>query len=82
MRANYKQDEKNLNNIISKYVQPSSGNSRVSYYKNRKVRNLFIRNKPSNSEYHSVVYKYECTMEPCNSSHVYIGHTQLYLGSE
>ena len=82
MTANYKQDEKNLNNIISKYVQPSSSNSRVSlhiYYKNRKLKNLFIRNKPSNSEQHSVVYKYECKMEPCNSSHVYIGHTTTLL---
>ena len=82
MCSNYKVEEKQLTSIISKYVQPADDNHQINlriYYKNKKLKNLFIRNKPrldSNvSDRHHVVYLYTCNQRGCNSSQTYVGYT-------
>ena len=65
---------------MSNNVKPVDVNDTVSlriYYKNKKLKNLFIRNKTSSSEIsdrHHVVYLYSCNREGCSSS-TYIGYT-------
>ena len=51
------------------------------YYKNRKLRNLFIRNNLNPpTEQFNVVYKYTCNQVQCTSAHItYIGHTKTTL---
>ena len=82
MCKNYKVEEKHLNSIISKNVKPSNDNDKlklVIYYKTRKLKELFIKNKPTTSKSianrHHVVYAYSCTLEGCNASPKYIGYT-------
>ena len=47
------------------------------YYKNKKVKNLFIKNNPNKPEQHfNVVYQYTCEQGQCTTSQPkYIGHT-------
>ena len=47
------------------------------YYRNKKLRNLFIRNNTNKpTAKFNVVYQYTCDKEPCNSTQLsYIGHT-------
>jgi len=83
MCSNYKVEEKQLRNIIHSNVKPNVENSIVVleiFYRNKKLRNLFIRNKPPSanndiSERHGVVYRYTCNKEGCNASQTYIGYT-------
>ena len=66
-------------------VKPVNPNDTVSlriYYRNKKLKNLFIRNKSSSAEIsdkHHVVYLYTCNQEGCNSSK-YIGYTTCTVG--
>ena len=46
------------------------------YYKNKKVRSLFIRNNPHVTSENHVVYQYTCAKEWCQPNHQsYIGYT-------
>ena len=82
MSSNYKLEEKQLSNIISKYVKPNNEDQEINlriYYKNKKLKNLLIRNRASNntevSNRHHVVYQYKCNQAGCNSSQTYVGYT-------
>ena len=80
MSSNYKHDEKRLKAILSKHVKPVDPENRIRlfiYYRNFKVRNLFIRNNPNceNKDYY-VVYKWKCNQGQCNLTDTsYIGYT-------
>ena len=47
------------------------------YYKNRKVKNLFIKNNATKcKDDYNVLYMYSCNKVPCNATQTcYIGHT-------
>jgi len=86
MQSNYKLEEKRLQNIFSKNVSPATDRTDISlriYYKNRKLQNLFIRNRPKldtpTIERSHVVYQYTCDQDGCNSSKTYIGYTTCTL---
>ena len=82
---NYKVEEKELKKIIDKDVQHQNKDKHVKfliYYKNRKLKTLFIKNKITNfkttniSENDNVIYIYTCDKSPCNVTHTcYIGLT-------
>ena len=83
-KENDKVEEKELKTIIDKDVQHHDKDKHVKfliYYKNRKVKNLFIENKTNIkstniSEKYNVIYKYTCDRAPCNVTHTcYIGHS-------
>ena len=82
MSQQYKQEEKNLRNIVNNFISPSHDRSLTIaiYYKNTKLRQLFIKNNlhqdTSNSH---VVYQYTCPMDGCNPSQIYIGYTTTSL---
>ena len=79
MSSYYKQEEQNLKRIISSNVLPTDENKSISlliYYKNKKVRNLFIKNNPHVSSDNHVVYQYTCAQKKCQLNHQsYIGYT-------
>jgi hypothetical protein len=84
MTSNYKQDEKQLRDVIEKTMAPSDPTEKVKlniYYQNRKVRNLFIKNNVHNNsgdvaKRHHVVYQYSCVRDSCNTTiPMYIGYT-------
>ena len=82
MCKNYKVEEKQLSTLIDKNVKPTNEDDKLKlivYYKTRKLRELFIRNKPISSKSianrHHVVYAYSCNLEGCNASPKYIGYT-------
>ena len=79
MSSYYKQEELNLKRIVSSHVFPTDENKSISlqiYYKNKKVRNLFIKNNPHVSSDNHVVYRYTCAKEECQLDHqTYIGYT-------
>ena len=88
MCSNYKTEEKQLKNIVYKFVKPISDDHQLDlclYYKNRKLKNLFIRNKnktENSSSRDHVVYMYTCNKDGCNSSvdpQQYIGYTTCTL---
>lgn len=89
MSNNYKIEEKQLKNIVANFVKPIKENDAVElciYYKNKKIKDLFIHNKGKDaiedSSRHHVVYKYKCNKEGCNSSineKMYIGYTTCAL---
>jgi len=86
MTSDYKLQEKQLKDVITKNVKPSRPNEIVDlriYYRNKKLCNLFIRNKPKStqtgSERHHVVYQYTCNNDGCNSINTYIGYTTCTL---
>ena len=84
MTENYKQVEKELQTVIRRNIQPANQRSEVQlliYYRNRKLKELFIKNNsnPSQEKY-NVVYKYSCDQVQCNSVHAcYIGYTTTTL---
>ena len=86
MSQNYKNEEKILNKIIDTHIKPVKDNKKVSlfiYYKNKKLQNLFIKNKVNSNEIsvqHHVVYSFKCTQEGCNSLQNYIGYTTCTVG--
>ena len=87
MYSNYKVEEKQLQTIIDKNVKPVDENSHINlriYYKNKKLHNLFIKNKPRSnndtSDRHHVVYLYQCNQAGCNAKHTYIGYTTCTVG--
>ena len=66
--AQYKQDEKQLTQIINRNVRAADNNGKVKlniYYTNKNIRNLLIKfnihNRPTNIEnLHHVIYQYFC----------------------
>ena len=82
MTDNYKEEEKLLNNIVYKNVTSKDTDKKLKlmiYYKNRKLRQLFIKNNvTSTKEDNNVVYQYTCSYAGCHSSK-YIGYTTNLL---
>ena len=89
MGPNYKHDERKFKNIINTHVIPANSiNLNVLiYYKNRKIRNMVMKNKISNSPVtdankSNVVYQYNCNLGECGSPDTtvsYIGMTTMTL---
>ena len=89
MSANYKQDEKQLKEILNKNVYPANTDSKIKliiYYKNRKLSNLFILNNTHRKEQpvadqHHCVFQYVCNRDGCNAAQTYIGFTTCSIAS-
>ena len=89
MSSQYKQEEANLKKIISDYITPTDADDRIQlniFYKNKKLRNLFIKNNPHNNlnnndvmEKSRAVYMYECDKQECQPCTSYIGYTECTL---
>ena len=82
MSSVYKQDERNLRNIISEFTSPAA-NKQVNLriiYRNRKLSSIFIKNNCQKQVSPShVVYQYKCNNEECQPSNTYIGYTTLTI---
>lgn len=82
---NYKIEEKQLEQIVERNnIQlrtPTNEVKMLIYCKNRKLRDLLIRNKPptrdvNTSNRHHVVYRYSCNRDGCSfSPKYYVGYT-------
>ena len=84
MSSNYKTRETQLQSIVRKALVPSDPKRCIKlfiYYRNRKVKDLFIRNSPQNRSIFNVVYQYNCNREPCNGSQTYIGYTTTLIST-
>jgi hypothetical protein len=90
MTKNYKEDENILRKIVHQYVKPIDPGSSVNlliYYKNRKLRDLLIKNNLNNTgksttEKHNVVYQFTCSEGECMSlNNSYIGFTTMTLSA-
>ena len=81
MNCQYKQEEINLKHIIFKNVAPIENHDLklLIYYKNSKIRNLFIRNSPKKIIDHHIVYQYKCPKGECQPPATYIGYTTTTL---
>jgi hypothetical protein len=83
MSSNYKMEERHLQMIIAKNVRPVNVNDRIKlliYYKNRKLKNVLIKNNPHRrTEEFNVVYQYTCNRGECNSLNKYVGYTEQTL---
>ena len=77
MTNNYKQEEKILRKILQNHVKPTHANTDVKleiFYKNKKLKNLIIKNNSQpNTDDANVVYQFSCNETGCTSS--YIGYT-------
>ena len=53
----------------------------IIYYKNRKLKNLIIKNNPNKpTEESNVVYKYTCNVQSCKETNVfYVGMTTVTI---
>lgn len=80
--SNYKNEERELKQAVRRNVAPTDGRKRLNimiYYRNNKLRSLFICNKMFKSSTNDhVVYQYQCNQVGCNSSK-YIGYTTMTL---
>ena len=87
MTTNYKVEERQLEDIIKKHVHTTNEEKVLKlsiYYKNKKLKNLFIKNNIANNnndhtQRHHVVYQYTCDQGGCNTPHQYIGYTTCTL---
>ena len=84
MTRDYKQDENNLRRIIRSNVKPTSEAQRINliiYYKNRKLKNVIIKNNPNKpTEESNVIYKYSCNVQSCKETdEFYVGMTTVTL---
>ena len=85
MSSCYKVEEREFSKIVYDHVKPVENNSSINlriYYRNKKLKHLFIRNKSASKECssrHHVVYQYSCNKVGCNSSK-YIGYTTCTIG--
>ena len=80
MTNRHQMEENELQQIFKKHIKPTSIDTTpklIIYYKNKKLRNLFIRNSPHKTpSTHNVVYEYVCDQAPCDSVHTcYVGYT-------
>ena len=84
MCSNYKIEETQLQKIIQNNLKTVREEDEIKlyiYYRNKKLKNLVMRNRyqPPMEDSH-VVYKYTCTKEECNSSEkCYIGYTEMTI---
>ena len=80
--SHHRSEEQQLTAAVTKNVTPTRPNTFIriiTYYKNRKLRNLVIRNKMQNTEANDrVVYRYTCNEGSCNAAD-YIGYTVCSL---
>ena len=84
MTKEYKRDESNLRRVIRNSVKATDDTKRIKliiYYRNKKLRNLIIRNNPNKpTEDFNVVYKYECNERSCKETNAfYIGMTTVTI---
>jgi len=79
MTNNYKQVEREITNIVKTNIVTTNNRKLQfnNYYKNKKLKSLFIRNKCNKPDQpFNVVYEYACEEGQCNSAQTkYIGHT-------
>ena len=80
MTNNYQREENTLKRIIHKDVKHNNQGKKITfliYYKNRIIKNLFIKNNTTiRKEDYNVIYMYSCNNVPCNTTQTYdIGHT-------
>jgi len=84
MTSSYKMEEKRLRKIVEDNITPAHDRDQLSliiFYRNKKLRNLLISNKPKStsgniSDRHHVVYQYTCNIDGCNAGqNFYIGYT-------
>jgi hypothetical protein len=80
--SNAKPEEDQLRKLLAKHVYPSAEHQDLQlriFYKNKKLKSLFISNKiyKSNAKSH-VVYQFACPRDGCNSTK-YIGYTTCSL---
>ena len=76
--------EKQLKNIIKKHVKSENEIKLCIFYKNRKLKNLLIRNQPARNflqgDQSNVVYQFKCPEDGCSTvSSLYIGYTTCTL---
>ena len=87
MTTSYQVDEKVIKQIIQSNVEPTKKDTKVNlrvYYKNRKVRDLIMRNNMTRDDSKlkrtNVVYKFTCPHEDCRLRTAdYIGLTTTTL---
>ena len=85
MSSQYKQEENNLKKIVNDHLTPTNQEESIQlqiYYKNKKLKNLLIKNnlhKPEKSQISRVVYEYRCPREACQPSTCYVGYTECPL---
>ena len=85
MTSQYKQDEATLKKIIDNNVLASDPEQKIKlliYYKNKRLRNLFIKNNQHTAEHKNrshLVYQYACKKDGCQPSTSYIGYTECTL---
>ena len=79
MTNTYKQVENELKKIVYDYITEEENKELkiLIYYRNKKVKHLFIRNNMHQpKEKFNVVYKYSCDQVPCTEAQsCYIGYT-------
>ena len=81
--SSHRMEEKLIQNAVDKNVKPINNSDKINtriYYKNRKIKSLFIKNKITNEKQTNdhVVYQYLCSQAGCNSVK-YIGYTTCHL---
>ena len=84
MTTNYKAQEKQIHQIIRKNITCLKAERYVKviiYYRNRKLRNLFIRNSRKVKEEFDVVYCYSCNKKQCNGTQSYARYTTTLLST-
>ena len=84
MTKNYKQVESELKTIIKRNLKaaiPSTIVLLLVYYKNKQLKQLFIKNNSNPSvENYNAVYKYQCDQVQCTSVQAcYVGYTTTTL---
>ena len=79
MSSIYKQEEKSIQKAIDYNIKEKQDYTILLhiYYKNKKVKNMFVKNNQFKAtEQHNVVYEYLCNEGHCsNVRNSYIGHT-------
>ena len=84
--AQYKQDEKQLTQIIHRNVRAADNNGKIKlniYYENKELSNLLIKNnihksKTNIENRHYLLYQYFCKRDGCEAA-PYIGYTTFTL---
>jgi len=84
MSSDFKLTENRLKKIVNNNVKVANDNDQLKlliYYRGKKLRSLFIRNKQTSqamdvANRHHVVYQYTCNRDGCNTTNTtYIGYT-------
>ena len=85
MSSQYKQEENNLRKIVTDHLTPTNPDETTKlqiYYRNKKLKNLLIKNnlhQPEKQQVSHVVYEYQCPREACQPSTYYVGYTECTL---